>query len=503
MIIKQMLEIRSLTILLVLAVMATTGPAQRSDWGQALRKDTPADEIAERFSLARGARSFPIDPGDPRLAPNRKVQLPRALQPRRGRNGQKAPIIMLAVSGGGSRAAYYAACVMEQLSRIELQTPHGKSSVLDEVAVMSSVSGGGLAAAWYVVHHHERRTPGFFQRFRKAMAVNLQWSTYGGVLLFPPLALQMAGPTVNRTDLLAKEIENLMGFGPVTFAAIEQRENDPVDPSPVLIVNGTVYNSGQRFVMSNLPTEFLPSIYSDQAHPVTNKSVEAGFLRKLLEPVTMEQVGMDVRRLRLATALAASAAFPVLLAPVRLQVHPESIPPALCNRGLPELMQSDYLHIADGGLHDNFGTDSLLSVAKALPKDQPVLLVIIDATVRSETLRLGRSKTWYPWTSVMRMYDIGSLRGLGMAGAMVNDVRPLGNHGTVLIKMAATDPVRQSILNKIPTSFSISHGNRRDLEATARENVRAVAASIQSEYARLLAGRHFKTRRINTTIPSR
>jgi hypothetical protein len=303
--------------------------------------------------------------------------------------------------------------------------------------------------------------------------------------------------------LLARQMENVLDAGAITFGDLEEQENNAADPAPVLMVNGTVYNSGQRFVMTNLSTEYLPTIFPEAGRPITNRSVESGFVRNLLEPVTPEQVGVDVRRMRLSTALAASAAFPVVLAPVRVRVFPESIPSRFLNRGIPELRESRYLHIADGGLHDNFGTDSVLSLIRALPKEQPVMVIVIDATVRSETLKLNRNKIWYPWTSVLRMYDIGSLRGLGLVGALFHEVRPLGNHSALVIKMAASDASSHSILSQIPTSFRITQANRRKLEEAARENVRAVEENLRREYARLRAGRRFSSRTLSeaTVLP--
>jgi hypothetical protein len=451
-------------------------------------------DVSKQFSLARGSRTFPIPEGDPRLKSPRKVQLPKALQTT-GRNGSRRPVVLVSVSGGGSRAAYYAACVMENLSRIKVQTPTGESSIMEEVGAISSVSGGGLAAGYYVLHFDRRNVSGFYPEFRRAMAANITWRTYGGAVIFPPAALQVAGPTVNRTDLLANQIEILLDRGPATFGDLLALENNAEDPAPALIVNGTVFNSGQRFVYTNIPTEFLPTIFPQRAHPVTNPTVETGFLKKLLEPVTPEQVGIDGTRIRLGTALASSAAFPVALAPIRLQTHPESIPPTLAGRGIRELVDSPFLHVADGGLHDNFGTDSLMSLARSFPAEQPVMVIIIDATLRSQTLKLGRSKVWYPWTSVLRMYDIGSLRGLGFAASLLEEVRPLGNHSTVLVKMAARDKDRQTFINRIPTAFTVSRGNRQLLEEIARENVNALIPMIRSEYARLVNEGHRSSRR--------
>ncbi|MCX7719486.1 MAG: hypothetical protein N2111_13935, partial [Candidatus Sumerlaeaceae bacterium] len=49
--------------------------------------------------------------------------------------GRKRPLVLLAISGGGSRASYYAARVMEQLAQVP--DPAGHGSVLDSVRVIS------------------------------------------------------------------------------------------------------------------------------------------------------------------------------------------------------------------------------------------------------------------------------------------------------------------------------------------------------------------------------
>ncbi|HEY0207972.1 patatin-like phospholipase family protein, partial [Acerihabitans sp.] len=54
--------------------------------------------------------------------------------------GHARPRIGLALSGGGTRAAYFSLGILSGLSR---------SGVLEHVDVISSVSGGGYAAYWY------------------------------------------------------------------------------------------------------------------------------------------------------------------------------------------------------------------------------------------------------------------------------------------------------------------------------------------------------------------
>lgn len=60
--------------------------------------------------------------------------------------GEKDVLVILCLSGGGSRAAWFSASTMLRLERVE-----DKINLLHEVDVISSVSGGSLAAAYYCV----------------------------------------------------------------------------------------------------------------------------------------------------------------------------------------------------------------------------------------------------------------------------------------------------------------------------------------------------------------
>ncbi len=61
-----------------------------------------------------------------------------------GKRGNPRVLTYLAISGGGSRSAFFSTAVM-----LNLQTAFPDIDLLEEVDVMSSVSGGSLAAAYY------------------------------------------------------------------------------------------------------------------------------------------------------------------------------------------------------------------------------------------------------------------------------------------------------------------------------------------------------------------
>src|SRR5262245_15100314 len=66
------------------------------------------------------------------------------------------PLLGVALSGGGSRAAVFGAAALEALGRIRL--PEG-DSLLQHIAYISSVSGGSLAASYYAEGKPGRETP--------------------------------------------------------------------------------------------------------------------------------------------------------------------------------------------------------------------------------------------------------------------------------------------------------------------------------------------------------
>ena len=88
-------------------------------------------------------------------------------------------LVAITISGGGSRTAFFAAAVLERLSKVKWPGPNG-DSLIEHVNLVSSVSGGSLAAAYFVLNGSGRSNPGpealanFFERYKQAMATNLE-----------------------------------------------------------------------------------------------------------------------------------------------------------------------------------------------------------------------------------------------------------------------------------------------------------------------------------------
>src|SRR6185369_12442948 len=71
--------------------------------------------------------------------------------------------VVVTFSGGGKRAAAFSYGVLEALRDVQVTTPDGDvHALLDEVDLISAVSGGAFTAAYYALNGHETFESYFF-----------------------------------------------------------------------------------------------------------------------------------------------------------------------------------------------------------------------------------------------------------------------------------------------------------------------------------------------------
>ena len=295
-------------------------------------------------------------------------------------------MVGLAVSGGGSRAATFAAGALEALAEIPVRQGSVTRSVLETVSYMSSVSGGSVATAYYVTKKPPKSEPvlgeqglspryrDFFSAYKTAMQANFQRSAVLRQFAF----FRAANPT--KLAYSFSEVWDDQFLGDMTFAQLYEREQR--GDIPRVILNGTVYNTGRRFAFTTLPAsdfdydfiELLTKELKKPDRPVPLTPEGMAIIQKGLEkasrqflPLTFERIGADYRNLRLSLAVATSASFPPVVGPVTYQVGGGST----------------YMHIGDGGLFDNLGTESLTTLfLKKIPQgsSKSGLIIVIDTS---------------------------------------------------------------------------------------------------------------------------
>jgi predicted acylesterase/phospholipase RssA len=289
-------------------------------------------------------------------------------------------LVGLAISGGGSRAATFAAGVLDALARTPVTRAGGRQSVLDMVQYISSVSGGSLATGYYAALKPDGPGPmltasglssgyeRFFEDYKKNMQLDFQlpvaWRQF---LLF-----RAFNPTKLAYSLA--DVWDARFFHGMTFADLHAREKR--GDIPRIILNGTSYNSGRRFAFTTLPAvdfdyEFVPLLLEklaprpdDEGAMIIRRNLEAA--KKQFLPLTFEHIKADHRDLRVSLGVVSSASFPPVVGPVTYSVA----------------ARAPYQHVGDGGLFDNLGTESLTTLfLKKIPRGSPKrgLIIVIDA----------------------------------------------------------------------------------------------------------------------------
>jgi predicted acylesterase/phospholipase RssA len=239
-------------------------------------------------------------------------------------------LVIVTASGGGTRAATLATAVFRALDKIELAP--GKS-VADEIDILSSVSGGSVASAYFAL----RGTKGlddFEARFLRQDGMKvIAWNGLNPVGL-----AKLSTPAYERIDLLINYLDDTL-FRGLTFADLKAASR-----RPYLILNAADMVEGVPFPFTQYQLDTICS---------------------------------DLSKIKLSTAVAASAAFPGALSPVTLRNYSPcgATPrPGWIDEALkadwqvnPERMaygrtadayaagRKEYIPLLDGGIADNLG----------------------------------------------------------------------------------------------------------------------------------------------------
>lgn len=275
-------------------------------------------------------------------------------------------VVGVALSGGGSRAALFAAAGLEALGR--LPAPQG-GSVLEQVSYLSSVSGGGLTTAYYALHKPPRQTPvlgpdgvmteayeTFFAGLKTKLTQDFERAVIWRQLGSFRFILNSAQAARSLREVLG---ERLLGAG--TFADLSARERR--GDSPRVIFNTTLYNNGRRFLLTTLHPEATNyDFFADLDRSLADRGITRTYPEivtrrwEQLLPVTPLNLQIDPCPELVARAVAASASFPPLLGPITFSVGDE-----------------DYFwHAGDGGLYENLGLESLMFIFLKQLQDQRV-----------------------------------------------------------------------------------------------------------------------------------
>jgi NTE family protein len=250
-------------------------------------------------------------------------------------------LVILAFSGGGTRAAAFSYGVLEFLHDTAIERANGeKLPLLDSVGVITGVSGGSFTALAYGLYGN-----GLFADYEQRFLKRDVQGTLIARTFNPANWAKLWSPNWGRSELAADYYDEIL-FNGATYADLDKGDG------PLILAAATDLSTGARLV----------------------------FDQDLFDPLCS-----NLDAVRLSRAAAASSAVPVVLSAVTINNYggtcgyrppawlellsgPEG-PPQTASRAKRDLEERlafgdgadrPYIHLVDGGVSDNVGMRSVL-----------------------------------------------------------------------------------------------------------------------------------------------
>lgn len=334
----------------------------------------------EAYNLAEGYRFERLPPG------LRVTKTP-------GKNSDKL-FVVLAFSGGGTRAAALSYGVLRQLKNITfhvdeatgepVECPRADSpeckakerTLLDEVDVISSVSGGSFTSAYYALNGDEMFEDD--SRFHtKFLYYPLQRDLFSRAVYHPQNWAKLRSRVEIAATLYADQV-----FGDQTFAALKTR------PRPYVILNATDMATGARFEFTQEQFDLLCADLDPV--PIARGVAASSAFPGLLNSMTIDSFNFNAKGCGYDGPGSHDADSRAGLPPrekdwvdLALANDGRSNPDAAYSARQLEAYRDPsraHLHLLDGGLADNIGARALIDgigtlqrPVKRLPNNEELL----------------------------------------------------------------------------------------------------------------------------------
>src|SRR5262245_806356 len=257
-------------------------------------------------------------------------------------------LVVLAISGGGTRAAALGYGVLEELRRTEITVNGVKGRLLDEVDVISAVSGGTFPATYYALRGEKT-----FEEFEAKVLARDFETELALRILTPANWFRMPSGTFGKSDLFAELYDETL-FDHATFADLKKANG------PFVIINGTDVTTGARFTFTQ---DQFDAICADLMQVPLGRAVAASTaLPPLLTPISFENRGGSCSRKAPAWQAAAEASIGKSETPGRALLRARALQP-YADPARP------YVHVFDGGLSENLGLAEVIRAFEMLKAD--------------------------------------------------------------------------------------------------------------------------------------
>lgn len=296
------------------------------------------------YVMLAGCASRPINDQIAQVDPNAGYR-PHLLISKRPNNDPHT-LFVLSFSGGGTRAAAFSYGVLEALRDIRVVVDGQHRRLVDEVDVMTGVSGGSFTALAYALYGEDLFSE-YEDRFLKR---DVQGALFGRALN-PFNWPKFVGGTAGRSELAAEYYDEIL-FDNATFGDLLKK------PGPVAIATGTDLSTGARLAFFQNDFDLLCSDLN--TFPLSRAAATSSAVPVVLSPVTLDNYGGNCGFQEPAWVQVASnpktGARPLGRAIQRY-------------RDMQNFQNSNdrpYIHLVDGGVADNIGVRGVLEAIEQL-----------------------------------------------------------------------------------------------------------------------------------------
>ena len=255
-------------------------------------------------------------------------------------NNDPATLFILSFSGGGTRAAALSYGVLEELKRTHITVDGRQRRLVDEVDIITGVSGGSFTALSYALYGDELFSE-YEQRFLKRNVQSaLLWRT-----LNPFNWGKLLSRNYGRSELAAEYYDEIL-FDNATYADLAGKSG------PVAIATGTDMAIGTRFGFYQYDFDLICSNL-DTVH-LSRAAATSSAVPVVLSPVTFNNYGGTC-----------GYQYPQWVEDIRvIDEHERPAGRALeLYKDMASFQDSEnrpYLHLVDGGVSDNIGVRGVM-----------------------------------------------------------------------------------------------------------------------------------------------
>lgn len=368
-------------------------------------------------------------------------------------------LLFLAFSGGGTRAAALAYGVLEELRDTRLGSGEQHPRLLDEIDRISSVSGGSFTSAYYGLFGEQ-----IFEDFKDVFLYKDVQGELSSRVLDVFGALERVFNKTSRTEAAIDYYDKHI-FRGKTFADIQR------SGGPFILINATDLNARHQFIFIQPQFDFLCS---------------------------------DISEFKVARAVAASSAVPVLFPPILIKKHDDchfQKPGWLDNAHKNAIKSGDlrlrasvdalafyldqnnppYVTLVDGGVTDNLGLRTILNTIglsggaksayertfQSINPPSRMVVIVVNASTSSKT-DIGQTATLPTVGDTLsavtdiqlHLYNTESnallkRKLINWAETVSTQRNPITPYFIEISVEDIVDPKKKRLFNDIPTSFRL------------------------------------------------